>query len=167
MLDRGSTPVGDAYNFKHALIQDAAYQSLLLKTRQQYHGRIANALEAHFPQVLTSQPELLAHHYAAADLYEDAMEYWQRAGADAHSRRANREATRCFEQALVMLPRLPETKANLEKAVDIRLDLRQPLLALGELDRIVSLFPEAERIAKSLGDRQRLARATANPVSTK
>src|SRR5207237_225203 len=71
------------YVFKHALIQDAAYQSLLRSTRQQYHQRIAQVVEARFPEICDTQPELVAQHYTAAGCAEQAVRYWQRAGEHA------------------------------------------------------------------------------------
>ena len=68
------------YIFKHALIQDTAYQSLLKSTRQRYHQRIAQVLAAQFPETVETQPELLAHHYTEAGLNEQAIPYWQQAG---------------------------------------------------------------------------------------
>jgi predicted ATPase len=73
-------PPHATYRFKHALIQEAAYQSLLRSTRQQYHQRIAQVLEAHFSETAETQPEWLAHHYTQAGLTEQAVPYWQRAG---------------------------------------------------------------------------------------
>ena len=78
-------PPRSRYIFKHALIQDAAYQSLLRSTRQQYHQRIAQVLEAQFPETVTAQPELVAHHYTEAGCTEQAIPYWQRAGERAVS----------------------------------------------------------------------------------
>jgi class 3 adenylate cyclase len=73
-------PPQSTYVFKHALIQDAAYQSLLKSTRQQYHQRIAQVLEAQFPATTQAQPELLAHHYTEAGLTEPSVTYWYKAG---------------------------------------------------------------------------------------
>ena len=81
-----------AYSFKHALIQDAAYQTLLTSTRQQYHQRIAGVLEARFPEAVETQPELLAHHYTEAGLGAQAVQYWQRAGQRSLDSSANLEA---------------------------------------------------------------------------
>src|SRR5215467_6612133 len=85
-------PPQATYFFKHALIQDAAYQSLLRSTRQQYHQRIAQALEARFPELCETQPELLAQHYTAAGCAEQAVVSWQRAGQRASNRSAYLEA---------------------------------------------------------------------------
>src|SRR5919206_362227 len=88
VTQRGLPPQA-TYTFKHALIQEAAYQSLLRSTRQQYHQRIAQVVEAHFPESGKTQPELLAHHYTAAGLTEPAVRYWQRAGQHASERSAH------------------------------------------------------------------------------
>src|SRR5947208_3509535 len=79
-------PPQATYRFKHALIQDAAYQSLLRSTRQQYHQRIAQVVEVQFPEIVRTQPELLAHHYTEAGLLAPALGYWQQAGQQALQR---------------------------------------------------------------------------------
>src|SRR5262249_46004081 len=73
-------PPQSLYVFKHALIQDAAYASLLKSTRQHYHQRIAQVLETQFPETTVGQPELLAHHCTEAGLMEQAVGYWYKAG---------------------------------------------------------------------------------------
>src|SRR5439155_26894000 len=73
-------PPQATYRFKHALIQEAAYQSLLRSTRQRHHQHIAQVLEAQFPAICETQPELLAHHSTEAGLHEQALGYWQKAG---------------------------------------------------------------------------------------
>src|SRR5262249_18404726 len=78
--------------FKHALIRDAAYESLLKSTRQHYHQRIAQVLEAQFPATVETQPELVAQHYTEAGLRVQAIPYWQQAGQKAVERSANVEA---------------------------------------------------------------------------
>ena len=87
MYQRGVPPQA-TYTFKHALIQDAAYQSLLRSTRQQYHQRLAQVLAEQFPETAETQPELLAHHYTEAGLSEPAVAYWQQAGQRAAERSA-------------------------------------------------------------------------------
>src|SRR2546428_8207488 len=88
VYQRGVPPQA-TYVFKHALIQDAAYQSLLKSTRQQYHQRIAQGLESQFPETVEAQPELLAHHFTEAGLTEKAVGYWQKAGQRARERSAH------------------------------------------------------------------------------
>ena len=103
------------YMFKHALIQDAAYQSLLRSTRQQYHQRIAQVLEARFPETAESQPELVAQHYTEAGLSAQAIPYWQRAGQQALQRSANPEAVQHLTKGLALLATLPETRRGPSK----------------------------------------------------
>src|SRR3712207_5486568 len=83
-----TTPPRARYLFKHALIQDAAYASLLKSTRQQVHQQVAQVLEARFPALAETQPELVAQHYTAAGCAEQAVVYWQRAGEHASDRSA-------------------------------------------------------------------------------
>src|SRR5262249_55566442 len=102
-------PPQSTYMFKHALIQDAAYQSLLKSTRQQYHQRIAQVLEVQFPETAEAQPELLAHHCTEAGLTEKAVQYWHHAGQSAVQRSAHIEAIAHLRQGLALLETLPET----------------------------------------------------------
>ncbi len=85
-------PVFSAYTFKHALVQEAAYQTLLKSRRQQIHQRIAHVLTERFPETAEVRPELLAHHCTEAGLIEPAVDYWYRAGQRAQERAANLEA---------------------------------------------------------------------------
>jgi predicted ATPase len=102
LYQRGLPPQA-TYIFKHALIQDAAYESLLKSTRQQYHQRIAQVLETQFPEVTETQPELLAHHYTEASFTEKAVHYWHHAGQSAVKRLARVEAIAHFRQGLALL----------------------------------------------------------------
>jgi predicted ATPase len=123
VYQRGLPPQA-TYTFKHALIQDAAYQSLLKSTRQQYHQRIVQVLEIQFPETAEAQPELLAHHYTEAGLIEQAVSYWHKAGQSAVQRSAHVEAMSPLHTGLALLQTLPETPQRLEREVDM-------LLALG------------------------------------
>jgi predicted ATPase len=107
-------PPQATYLFKHALIQDTAYQSLLRSTRQQYHQRIAQVLEAQFLDICETQPELLAHHYTEAGLMAQAIPYWQRAGERAIERSANLEAIGHLTRGLEVLKTLPDTPERLQ-----------------------------------------------------
>jgi hypothetical protein len=93
-----STPL--RYTFKHSLVQEAAYASLLKRTRQVYHRRIAEALESRFPQMIEMRPEVLAQHYAGAGMPAKAVGYWQRAGERAAAQGATLEARTFFDRAL-------------------------------------------------------------------
>jgi tetratricopeptide (TPR) repeat protein len=160
LLFQRGLPPQSTYVFKHALIQDAAYQSLLKSTRQHYHQRIAQVLEAQFPETAETQPELLGHHYTAAGLHGQALRSWQRAGELGLRRSAYREAVTCLEQALTALAQLPERRDTQEQAIEIRLALRAALLPFGEYGQILHHLREAETLARVLDDRQRLVRVS-------
>ncbi len=119
LLYQRGVPPQATYLFKHALIQDVAYQSLLKSTRQHYHQRIAQVLEARFPEVVATQPELLAHHYTAAGCTEQAVAYWQRAGEHASDRSAHLEAISHFTTGIELLKTLPETPAHTQQALTL------------------------------------------------
>jgi predicted ATPase len=129
VYQRGVPPQA-LYVFKHALIQDAAYESLLKSTRQHYHQRIAQVLEAQFPETAEAQPELLAHHYTEAGLTEQAVHYWYQAGQSAIQRSAHVEAIAHLCQGLELLQTLPETPQRLQREVDILIALGASLLAV-------------------------------------
>ena len=96
------------YIFRHALIQDAAYQSLLKSTRQQYHKHIAQTLVERFPEIKETQPELLARHYTEAGLVAQAIPYWLQAGQQASRRSAHVEAVSHLTRGLDLLATLPD-----------------------------------------------------------
>jgi len=111
------------YFFKHALIRDSAYESLLKSTRQHYHQRIAQVLEAQFPETAETQPELLAHHYTEAGLTEKAVHYWHYAGQRAIERSAHVEAISHLRTGLELLQTLPETPERLQREVNMHIAL--------------------------------------------
>jgi predicted ATPase len=129
LLYQRGLPPQSTYMFKHGLIQDAAYQSLLKITRQQYHQRIAEELEAEFPETAEAEPELLAHHYTEAGLTEQAVGYWQRAGQRAVQRSAHVEAISHLRTGLALLQTLPETQERTRREVNIHIALGASLLA--------------------------------------
>ncbi|MGF6789683.1 AAA family ATPase [Paraburkholderia sp. 35.1] len=96
----GAPTVGEAFHFRHALIQEIAYQSLLITRRRHYHAMIATALEQQYPQVVEQQPELIAQNLTAAELHEPAIAYWQRAGERALTCAAYNEAVVHAERGL-------------------------------------------------------------------
>jgi class 3 adenylate cyclase/tetratricopeptide (TPR) repeat protein len=103
ILFQKGRPPRSTYTFKHALLQDAAYQSLLRKRKQQFHQTCAEVLEARFPDRVEKSPELLAHHFTAAGRYETAVKYWQKAGVRAQARSANPEAISHLTRGLNVL----------------------------------------------------------------
>ena len=127
LYQRGVPPQA-TYRFKHALIQDAAYQSLLKSTRQRYHQRIAQVLEARFPETAETQPELLAQHYTEAGLSAQAIAYWQQAGQRALQRSANLEAVSHVTKGLEVLKALPETLERVQQELALHLTLGPALM---------------------------------------
>src|SRR5262249_30457552 len=107
LLFRQGVPPSANYLFKHALVQDAAYGTLLRSRRQHLHGKIASTLEEAFPEIVEMQPAILARHCAEAGLDEKAQKYWRTAGEQAVRRASNREAIGHFRQALALNEKLP------------------------------------------------------------
>jgi class 3 adenylate cyclase/predicted ATPase len=140
LYQRGALPQA-TYLFKHALIQEAAYQSLLKSTRQQYHQRIAQVLAAQFPETTATQPELLARHYTEADLRAQALPYWHQAGQRANARSAYAEALQLLTTGLEVLATVPETPARHQHELDL-------LIALAWALRVIKgpAAPELEPI---------------------
>ena len=128
LYQRGLPPQAH-YVFKHALIQDAAYESLLKSTRQQYHQRIAHVLEAQFSETAEAQPELLAHHYTEAGLNRTGGRYWYQAGQSAAKRSAHAEAINHLRQGLQLLQTLPETSERTQREIDMHIALGASLIA--------------------------------------
>jgi predicted ATPase/class 3 adenylate cyclase len=117
------------YIFKHALIQDAAYESLLKSKRREYHGRIAAALEQQFPELCASQPELLALHFGEAAQYEPAVRYGLAAGQHAARRSANTEAVYYLERCLGALHEVPPGHARDLTELSVQMSLMPALVA--------------------------------------
>src|SRR5712691_9280396 len=122
-------PPQSTYVFKHALIQDTAYESLLKSTKQHYHQRIAQVLETQFLETAEAQPELLAYHCTAAGLAAQAVAYWHHAGQRAIERSAHVEAIAHLRQGLALLQTLPETPERFQREVDMLIALGASLLA--------------------------------------
>ena len=130
LIFRRGAPPEATYTFKHALVQDTAYQSLLKSRRQQLHARIAGVLEERFPGVADAEPEVLAHHYTQAGLAEQAVEYWSRAGELAIRRSANPEAISHLNRGLECLKRLPESRERDRRELALRNAIGAPLIAV-------------------------------------
>jgi len=126
---RGTLP--DAlYTFKHALVRDAAYSTLLRKQRQALHERIGRAIEELWPETLDTKPELLAHHFTQADIREQAIRYWRLAGLRSVGQSAHAEAGAQFGFALDLLDKLPPGKQRDADELDLRLHLAVSLIAV-------------------------------------
>lgn len=129
LYQRGLPPQA-RYLFKHALVRDAAYLSLLRRTRQRYHRRIAQILEERFPETVETQPELVAQHYTEAGLREEALPYWQKAGERASQRSAYVEAVAHFTKGLELLKTLPDTPGRVQRELTFQLALRDALVVV-------------------------------------
>jgi class 3 adenylate cyclase/predicted ATPase len=157
LYQRGLPPQA-RYLFKHALIQDAAYQSLLKSTRQQYHQKIAHVLEERFAEITEIQPELLAHHYTEAGLIVQAIPYWQQAGERASQRSAYVEAVAHLTKGLEVLKALPETSEHVQQELTLQLALSTALFAVKgyaapEVERAAS---RARALCQQLGETSHL-----------
>src|SRR5215813_3665576 len=153
VYQRGLLPQAQ-YLFKHALIQDTAYQSLLKSTRQQYHQQIARALEERFPDTKERQPELLAHHYTEAGFSEQAIPYWQQAGQKAVARSANVEAVAHLTRGLELLKTLPDTPGRVQQELALQIALGAPLQATKgwgapEVERV---YARARELCQEVGE---------------
>jgi predicted ATPase len=157
LYQRGLPPQA-TYLFKHTLIQDAAYQSLLKSTRQQYHQRVAQVLEAQFPDIAETQPELLAHHYTEAGLSAQAIPYWQRAGERSLQRSANPEAVQHLTTGLALLATLPDTPARAQQELDLQIALGPALIATKGMaaPEVEQTYTRARALCAHVGDTPQL-----------
>ena len=153
LLHRRGTPPNETFIFKHALIQDAAYGSLLRKVRQQYHLRIVETLTARFPETARAQPELLAHHYAGAGLSREAIGQWSVAGQRAMARSAFTEAADIFSQALRELPSLPSPSERDKTEIELRSGLGLALISTRgwAVPEVEENYARARRLCESFG----------------
>jgi class 3 adenylate cyclase len=125
LVSRSDSPPNATYTFKHALVQDAAYDSLLKTTRSELHGRIAEAIENDFADRVTKAPEWLAHHLTQAGLLVRAIPLWRKAGTIAVGRVAMKEAVAHFQKGLGLVEQLPPS----EERDGFELTIREPLNA--------------------------------------
>jgi predicted ATPase len=160
LLYQWGLPPQATYVFKHALIQEAAYQSLLKRTRQQYHQHIAQVLEAQFPEIVETQPELLAHHYTEAGLAAQAVGYWQRAGERSHARSAYVEAAAHLTQGLEVLQTLSDIPARAPRELDLQLTLGQALAVTqgAGAPEVGHAIARARELCHQVGDASQLLR---------
>jgi predicted ATPase len=159
LLYQRGVPPQATYLFKHALIQDVAYQSLLKSTRQHYHQRIAQVLETQFPDVVATQPELLAHHYTAAGCTEPAVRYWQRAGEHASDRSAYLEAISHCTTGIELLKALPETPERTQHALTLHIALGAALqMAKGQAaPEVEHAYTRARELCQQVSETPELA----------
>jgi len=149
------------YTFKHALTHEVAYGALLYEHRKTLHAKLVSVIERMTPGRLAEQIDRLAYHALQGGLWSKAVLLFRKAGAKAAGRSAYREAVTCFEQGLFAINYLPEGRVRSELAVDLRFDLHNALIPLGDVGRMADMLNEAEREAELLQDRRRLGQAAA------
>jgi predicted ATPase len=157
LYQRGRPPRA-TYIFKHALVQEVAYQSLLRRTRQHYHQQVAELLERRFPDLAQTEPDLMAHHYTEAGCPPQAIPYWQRAGQQAHQRSANLEAVQHLTKGLELLATLPETPARAQQELDLQLALGPALVATkgAAAPEVEQTYARARALCAQIGDTPQL-----------
>jgi len=129
LIFRRGTPPDAEYTFKHALVQEAAYSTMLRSRRQQIHARIASILEDQFPQKVTAQPQVMAQHCGEAGLNDKAVGYWLKAGQQSVARSAMVEAVAQLQKGLELLARLPpDSRSRQQQELDLRIALGPALI---------------------------------------
>jgi class 3 adenylate cyclase/tetratricopeptide (TPR) repeat protein len=156
LIYRRGTPPDAIYEFKHALVQDAAYNSLLRSKRLQIHRRIGETLEERFPETVTAKPELLAHHFREARLPAKAFSYAIRAGEAAVARYTPIEARARFQEALDLAHSLPPSENASRAQIDAILKLASVAQNRGHYENDLKSLEQARALAESLNDRESL-----------
>ena len=158
LLYRRGLPPQVIYTFKHALIQEAAYQSLLKRTRQEYHQRIAQVLAERFPETVEMQPELLAHHFTEAGLSGPAVGYWRRAGQRGIERSAYVEAISHLTKGLELLNTLPDTSERTLQELSLQTTLGPALMATKGFGapEVQHAYARARELCRQVGETPQL-----------
>jgi class 3 adenylate cyclase/predicted ATPase len=161
LLFRHATPPHANYLFKHALVQDVAYSTLLREPRRALHARIAKTLESQFPEIAESQPELLARHYTKADLIEKSARLWGKAGQRSQERSALAEAAEQLSQALAQIATLPSTSDLRREQIILHVALLNTLMHVkgygapetkAAVAQVRALIEQAERLGEPPDD---------------
>jgi class 3 adenylate cyclase/tetratricopeptide (TPR) repeat protein len=158
LVFRRGVPPEATYTFKHAMVQDTAYQSLLKSKRQQIHSRIASILETKFPDVVEAEPETLAYHFTAAGLAEQAVAYWLKAGKQAQRRSANAEAESHLAKGLDLIASLPESEDHLRQELDLQSAMRVTMIGARGWGspEVLKACTRARELCEKLGDTSQL-----------
>ena len=158
LLFKKGRPPQHSYIFKHALIQDAAYNSLLKSKRQKLHQRIGEVLEFQFPETAASQPELLAHHFTEAALKEKAVAYWEKAGLLCRERSANTEAIGHLNRGLQLLESFDDSPERTKQELRLQIPLGTALLSTKgyAAPEVGPVFTRARQLCEQIGDPSQL-----------
>ena len=153
LFARGEPPAA-TYTFKHALIEETAYQSLLKRTRQQLHARVAQVLEERFPERVAAEPEVVARHYEQAGLVAQASAHYQGAGERATQRSANEEAIGHLRRALALVATLPETRERHQMELGLQMAIGVPLIAARGISHPENeqAYARARELASQIGE---------------
>ena len=154
LLDRaGASQIGVTYRFRHALIQETAYQSLLKDKREWHHLQIATTLVEQFPEFAETQPELLAHHFTEAKS-EQAISYWQQAGQRAIERSANLEGINHLIKGLELIKALPETPERMHQEFVLQITLGPAMVATKGYGapEVAVIYTRAQELAERIGE---------------
>jgi class 3 adenylate cyclase/tetratricopeptide (TPR) repeat protein len=153
LVFRRGEPPDAVYSFKHVLVRDAAYESLLRSRRQQLHGQIARALEQGFADIVASQPEIVAHHLTTAGLAEPAIDYWLKAGQHAARRSANAEALNHFARGLELLPKIGDPMLRNKSELLLQTSLGHSLRSIKgwSIDSVKHAYTRALELCKESG----------------
>lgn len=147
-----------SYVFKHALVRDVAYESLLKSKRKVLHRRVAKALENEFREKVEAEPELLAHHYTEAGIAEAAIEYWLRAGRGAGAHGSYAEAIAHLKRGLALLETLPRDGVGARAEINFRIALGVPLLSVAGVTshEVAKNYEQARVLCEKTGERAQL-----------
>jgi predicted ATPase len=167
LFARGEPPAA-TYTFKHALIQETAYQSLLKRTRQQLHARVAQVLEERFSERVAAEPEVIARHYEQAGLAAQAITHYLRAGERATQRSANEEAIGHLRRALDLVATLPETRERHQMELGLQMAIGAPLAAARGWSHpeYEQTYIRARALASQIGEAPQLPRALVGLAAT-
>jgi class 3 adenylate cyclase/predicted ATPase len=158
LVFQSGVPPQARYLFKHALVQDTAYQSLLKSRRQQLHHQVVHVLVKKFPQTIETQPEVIAHHYTEAGSIEQAIPYWQKAGERASQRSANVEALQQLTKGLELLKTLSDAPERAQQELTLQLGLGAVLIAVKGFAalEVEKTYTRARELCQQLGETPRL-----------
>ena len=150
LIYRRGSPPDVVYEFKHALVRDAAYQSLLNSRRAEFHTEIASAMEIRFPRLVEKQPELLAHHFSKGGQMDRALEYWNNAGTRAIDRFANQEAIAHLSKGVEALLTMPAGENRARWELSFNFALATAMRVVERLDEAFVALDRAEAVAREL-----------------
>jgi predicted ATPase len=158
LFDQRLTSWRNDYRFRHALIRDAAHESLLKKKRREYHRKTAEVLQERFTETVEAQPELVANHFSEAGLIEEAVPYWMKAGQRAIERSANQEAIRHLTKGLELLKLLPESSERFRDELLLQICLGTALIATKGFSSpdVERVYTRARQLCQNAGEAPQL-----------